>query len=91
MTTTATGRHLGQVAGKIVPPAQMQAMMGEMMRTTFAGMTLDDRLAFVNAMLPQCLGALFANLDAPARERLARTMAERMASGGQSAAKGSEP
>ncbi|MDA8365947.1 MAG: hypothetical protein M0Z62_03185 [Actinomycetota bacterium] len=83
-------KAMGRVAGKVVPPDQMRAMMGEMMQTVFAGMTLDDRIAFVTAMLPQCLGAMFDNLEAPARERLAIAMAEQMASVARTAAEGSD-
>ncbi len=50
----------------MMPPGQIQAMMGQMMDTMIAGMTIEDRLAFVNAMLPRCLGAIFGGLDAPA-------------------------
>ena len=87
---TEISKAMGRIAGKVVPPDQMRAMMGEMMQTVFASMTLDDRIAFVAAMLPQCLGAIFDNLDGPARERLATAMAEEMASVARTAAEGSE-
>lgn len=81
-------RRLGRAAGKMIPPEQMQAMMGQMMQTMIAGMTIDDRIAFVNAMLPRCLGAVFTGLDAPARERVAAAMTGRMADAAQAAAGG---
>ncbi len=87
---TEISKRVGRVAGKVVPPDQMRAMMGEMTQTVLAGMTLDDRIAFVTSMLPQCLGAMFDNLGPPARERLATAMAEEMASVARAAAEGSE-
>ena len=64
--------------------------MGQMMETMFAGMTIDDRLAFVNAMLPRCPGAVFAGLDHPSRERVAVAMTERMGDAARAAAAGGE-
>jgi hypothetical protein len=75
--TTPSGK-MGRAAGKLMPPTQMQAMMGQMMQTMFADMSIDDRIAFASAMLPQCIGAMFDNLAEPGRERLATTMADLM-------------
>lgn len=80
MSGNTISRRLGRLGGKVFSPNQMQAMMGEMMDAMFADMALEDRLSFVGAMLPRCLGAIFANLDPSAREQLATTMAERMTS-----------
>ena len=83
-------RRLGSAAGKMIPPGQMQAMMGQMMDTMIGGMTVEDRIAFVNAMLPRCLGAIFTGLDAPAREQVAAAMTERMTDAARAAAAGGE-
>lgn len=82
-------KRLGHLAGKAVAPGQVQAMMGEMMTTMFADMTVEDRLSFVATMLSQCLGAIFANLGAPARQQLTAVTAEKMIS--VSAAHGAAP
>lgn len=83
-------RRLGGAVGKMIRPGQMQAMMGQMMDTMIAGMTIEDRLAFVNAMLPRCLAAIFDGLDAPARERVAAAMTERMTDAARAATAGGE-
>lgn len=82
--------RLGSAAGKMIPPGQMQAMMGQMMDTMIAGMTVEDRQAFVNAMLPRCLGAIFTGLDGPARQRIAAAMTERMTDAARAASAGGE-
>ena len=79
-------KHLGSMAGKAVQPGQMQAMMD----TMIGGMTVENRIAFVNAMLPRCLGAIFTGLDAPARERVAAAMTERMTDAARAAAGGEQ-
>jgi hypothetical protein len=69
---------IGRLAGRIVKPDQVQQTMGAMMETLLSRMPVEDRIAFVSAMLPRCLDAMFANLDDAGRERLALAMADRI-------------
>ena len=53
-------------------------MMQTMMDSVFKEMTTEDRVSFMQNMMPRCMSMMFAELDPAARRTLAKAMLERM-------------
>ena len=66
-----------RMAGRM-SPEDMRAMMAQMMSSMFAGMDLEQKIAFMQTMLGVCIPKLTEGLEPNARERLAAEVLGRM-------------
>jgi Mg/Co/Ni transporter MgtE len=62
-----------------IKPEDMPRMMDTMMGNVFKQMTKEERITFMEDMMPRCMSIMFDKLDAEARKELATTMLQRMA------------
>ena len=72
------GRMMEKMAGRM-PQEQMQGMMQGMMTHMFEGMTVDDRIHFMQSMMAVCLPKLTEEMDSDAKAALLREMAHLLA------------
>ncbi len=56
----------------------MPRMRETMMTSVFKEMRAEDRMAFMQNMMPRCMSMMFSGLDAEARRALAEAMLQRM-------------
>lgn len=63
----------------MMKPEYTPGMMQKMMDNMFREMTTDDRIAFMQDMMPRCMTMIFSELEPRARSSLASAMLERMA------------
>ncbi len=58
----------------MMKPEDMPHMMETMMDNIFGQMTAEDRIKFIENMMPRCMGMIFSEIDEASRKDLARTM-----------------
>lgn len=67
-----------KVMSGVMKPEDMPKMMESMMDNVFGQMSARDRISFTENMMPRCIALIFAQLEPPERQELARRMLERM-------------
>ena len=72
------GRMMEKMAGRM-PQEQMQGMMQGMMTHMFEGMTVDDRIHFMQSMMAVCLPKLTEEMASDAKAALLQEMAQLLA------------
>ena len=72
------GRMMEKMAGRM-PQEQMQGMMQGMMTHMFEGMTVDDRIHFMQSMMAVCLPKLTEGMDSDAKGAVLREMTHLLA------------
>ena len=69
---------MGKMMSGMMKPEDMPRMMQTMMDNMFKGMGAEDRIWFMQDMMPHCVGALFSGLDPEARKSVAQDILRRM-------------
>lgn len=63
----------------MMKPEDMPHMMESMVDSVFKEMTPEDRINFMQNMMPRCMSMMFSELEPDARRDLAGAMLNRMA------------
>ena len=69
---------MGKMMSGVMKPEDMPKMMQAMMDNMFKEMGTEDRIRFMQDMMPRCVGALFSGLDPEARRSVAQNILQRM-------------
>lgn len=68
-----------KMRGGMMKPEEMPKMMEAMMEKVFSHMTTQDKIAFIENMMPRCIAMMFGEMNAEDRKEVASAMLERMA------------
>ncbi len=71
-------KMMEKMMSAMMKPEDMPGMMNMMLDKMFSQMSGEDRIQFISTMMPKCLDMIFAELDADAKERVAREFLGRM-------------
>ncbi len=63
----------------MMKPEDMPHMMETMMDNIFGQMTAEDRIAFIENMMPRCMGMIFSEIDEESRKEVATAMLTKLA------------
>ncbi|MEA1888547.1 MAG: hypothetical protein U9N50_02025 [Pseudomonadota bacterium] len=68
----------GKMMSGMMKPEGMPHMMETMMDSVFKEMATEDRVGFMQNMMPRCMSMMFSELEPEARKDLAGAMLNRM-------------
>ena len=63
----------------MMKPEEMPHMMETMMDNIFGQMTAEDRITFIENMMPRCMGMIFSEIDEESRKEVATAMLTKLA------------
>ncbi len=63
----------------MMKPEDMPHMMEVMMENIFGQMSGEERIKFLETMMPRCMGMMFSELDQEGRKAVASAMLDKMA------------